>query len=78
MYNYALMLQNGKGGPQNLEGAREWYERAAKEGQINATFSYAAMLENGEGGPKKLEEARKWYKEARSESGLEELLMKVI
>ena len=41
MYNYALMLQNGKGGPQNLEGAREWYERAAKEGQINATLRKA-------------------------------------
>ena len=44
MFNYAVMLEKGKGGLQNLKEARGWYRRATKNGDSEAMFNYADML----------------------------------
>jgi Txe/YoeB family toxin of toxin-antitoxin system len=55
--NYALMLSKCEGGPQDLEGARDYHHRAAEKGYTSAEYNYAVMLYRGEGGDKNPEEA---------------------
>ena len=38
------MLERGQGGDKDLEGAREWFKKAADGGNTSSMFYYALML----------------------------------
>lgn len=46
--------------------ARSLWERAAKDGDIDALYALGVMNERGEGGPKDLERALGWYYAAKT------------
>jgi uncharacterized protein len=62
--NYAKMLLYGKGGPENREGARKYFLRAAEKELAKAEFYYGQMLKEGIGGDKDFKEARKYFLKA--------------
>ncbi len=64
MYDYALMLKRGQGGPVDLVGARKWFQEATIRGYAPAMYHYAVLLYDGQGGAVDLVGARKWYLEA--------------
>jgi TPR repeat protein len=64
MGNLGALFESGRGGPQSLETAREWYVKgAALNGRV-AMHNLGAMLENGRGTSKNLAEAKFWYERA--------------
>ncbi len=63
-YEVAVRLAEGKGVPQNLSSAFEWFERAAKKGMAPAQFRLAGLYEKGLGVKKNLETARRYYSAA--------------
>jgi TPR repeat protein len=64
MGNLGALFENGRGGSQLLETAREWYVKgAALNGRV-AMHNLGAMLENGRGISKNLAEAKSWYERA--------------
>ena len=58
------MYQNGEGGERDLEKAREWYNKAAKQGYPTAQYNLALMYKNGQGGEQDFVKARQWYTKA--------------
>jgi TPR repeat protein len=64
MGNLGALLESGRGGPQMLETAREWYLKgAALNGRV-AMRNLGTMLENGRGISKDPAEAKVWYERA--------------
>jgi localization factor PodJL len=63
-YEVAVRLAEGKGVPQNLSSAFEWFERAAKKGMAPAQFRLAGLYEKGLGVKKNLETVRRYYSAA--------------
>lgn len=49
-----------KGFKKNQIKAREWYRKAAEQGEPNAQYNLGLMLLNGEGGAKNIHEGIKW------------------
>ena len=49
-YKLGLVLREGDGGPQDMEGARRQFHLAAKQGHAEAQVSLGAMLREGVGG----------------------------
>ena len=60
-YEIAVRFAEGRGVPQDLSTAAEWFERAAKQGLIPAQFRLGALYEKGLGVKKSLENARRLY-----------------
>jgi localization factor PodJL len=60
-YEVALRYAEGRGVPQNLTEAAEWFERAAKQGLVPAQFRLGGFYEKGLGVKKDLEAARRFY-----------------
>ena len=60
-YEYAIMLFRSHGGPENPEGARKYFLRAAEKEHTDAEFHCALMIYGGHGGPQDREGARKYY-----------------
>ena len=56
--------------------ARTLWERAAKDGDVDAFYALGVMCERGEGGPKDLEQALGWYYAAQ-EKGVRQASAKV-
>ena len=52
------------GGTANLELARSWYEKAARQGHVLAQYALGNMWDYGEGGEQDYEQARFWYRAA--------------
>lgn len=63
-YDLALILEKGKGNPQNLSKAAEWYDRSAQQGFSPAMAQLANMYFTGSGREKNREQALYWYKKA--------------
>ena len=63
-YEVAVRFADGRGVPQDLTAAAEWFERAATHGLIPAQFRLAALYEKGQGVKKSLESARRLYTSA--------------
>jgi localization factor PodJL len=61
-------LADGRGVPQNLVDAADWFERAAKQGLAPAQFRLGGFYEKGFGVKKDLEAARRLYT-AAAEAG---------
>ena len=62
MRNVALMKRKGIGCDRDPEGARDYFEQAAKGGLATAAADLADMLLNGEGGPPDAKAAVHWLK----------------
>ncbi len=60
--NLGIMEQKGYISKPNYVTAREWFLKAAKQGQADAQNRYAALLDRGIGGEKDLIQAAKWRK----------------
>jgi localization factor PodJL len=60
-YEVAVRFADGRGVPVNLEGAAQWFGRAASKGVVPAQFRYASLLEKGQGVKKDLVQARQLY-----------------
>jgi TPR repeat protein len=55
----------GKGVPQNFVKAREYYEKAARQGHKDAQYNLGEMLyDNGKGVPQDFVKAREYYEKA--------------
>jgi hypothetical protein len=59
-----MMYKNGKAITEDYGKAREWFERAAAQGNINAQNALGDIYKNGLGVTKDTEQARIWYKKA--------------
>ncbi len=60
-HEVALRYAEGRGVPQSLTDAVEWFERAAKQGLAPAQFRLGGFYEKGLGVQKNLETARRFY-----------------
>ena len=50
--------------PQDYAKAREWYEKAAAGGNVNAMFGLGLIYEFGRGVAQDYAKAREWYQKA--------------
>jgi localization factor PodJL len=60
-YEIALRFAEGRGIPQNLPAAAQWFERAAKQGLPQAEFRLGDIYERGIGIKKDRESAQRFY-----------------
>jgi localization factor PodJL len=67
-YEIAQRFADGRGVPQNLAEAADWFDRAAKQGRVVAQFRLGGFYEKGFGVKKDLEAARRLYT-AAAEAG---------
>lgn len=65
-YKLGGYYQYGWAGPANFKLAREWYERAARQGHADAMLGLAIMDTQGQGGPADNKSAFKWLTVAAS------------
>jgi TPR repeat protein len=56
--------ENGCGVAQDYVKAREWYQRAADAGNIDAMINLGRLYLDGKGVPKDYGKAREWYQKA--------------
>ncbi len=63
-FEVAMRFVDGRGVPQNLGLAAEWFERAAKQGSAPAQFRLGGLYEKGLGVKKNLDLARRLYIQA--------------
>lgn len=61
MYNAAVFLMDGEGGPQDAREAGVWFRRAAERGVTDAQYNLGLMYETGRGVERSLSEARRWF-----------------
>jgi len=61
MYNAAIFLMEGEGGPQDVREAGVWFRRAAERGVTDAQYNLGLMYETGRGVDKNADEARRWF-----------------
>ena len=64
MANYGLMLIEGRGAPENLQGGIEWIRRAADRNYPPAQVSLGSLTEDGRGVAQDIAEAARWYRRA--------------
>jgi localization factor PodJL len=67
-YEIGLRYSEGRGMPQNLAEAADWFDRAAKQGLAPAQFRLGGFYEKGFGVKKDLDAARRLYS-AAAEAG---------
>jgi localization factor PodJL len=60
-YEIAQRYAEGRGVPQNLNEAADWYDKAAKQGLVPAQFRLGGFYEKGFGVKKDLDAARRLY-----------------
>ena len=58
------MYAEGDGVDQNYKKAKEWWERAARQGIAEASGNLANLYENGDGVKRNRKKARKWQEKA--------------
>lgn len=58
------MLEQGRGGAPDYDGALHWYRRAASQGNALAAFSLGQLYEQGRGVARDYAEAVRWYTRA--------------
>ena len=56
-----ILYFNGRGVRQDYDQARQWYLRAAAQGDANAQCNLGILYYEGEGVPKDYAEAARWY-----------------
>lgn len=64
-YNVGYIYANGKGVQKDMDKARKWYEKAAKQDNGAAQYNLAQLYHaDGENDPHGYEKARYWYEKA--------------
>ncbi len=58
--DYGLLVYQGRGVPQSINEAADWFGKAAQAGDDEGMFLYAFTLAKGEGVPQNFEEAYYW------------------
>ena len=61
------MYSAGRGGAQDYAKAREWWEKAAAQGNADAQYNLGVVYENGKGVTKDLFKAREWYEQVAAQ-----------
>jgi len=61
MYNTALFLAEGEGGPRDPEAAAGWLRKAAERGVVDAQYNLGLMYLGGQGIEAEPDEARRWF-----------------
>jgi localization factor PodJL len=61
MFNLAMYLYEGFGGPKDDAESARWFRQAADRGLVDAQYNLGRLFERGEGVPQDLGEAYKWY-----------------
>ena len=56
---------------QNIVKARELYQKAADQGDINAQYNLAFMYQKGQGGEKQLDKARELYQKTADKGNID-------
>jgi TPR repeat protein len=64
MYSQANRYYFGQGVAQDYAKAREWYEKAADQGNVDAMFNLGFLYANGQGVAQDYSKAREWYEKA--------------
>src|SRR5262249_14744528 len=64
MNNIGVLHYNGQGVPQDYAKAREWFEKAADEGDTTAMNNIGVLYEHGQGVPQDYAKAREWSENA--------------
>jgi TPR repeat protein len=79
MFNLGLLYHNGHGVAQDYAMAREWFGKAADEGNASAMFNLGVFYDEGFGVAQDYAKAREWYEKAaarghaRARAHLEEM-----
>jgi TPR repeat protein len=55
------MYGNGLGVPQDYKSARQWFHKAAEQGNANAQFNLGVMYAKGVGVPQDYVQAHMWF-----------------
>jgi localization factor PodJL len=63
-FEIAARFTEGRGVPQNLEEAAQWYKRAAEQGLAPAQYRLGSLYEKGKGVAKDPRQAQTWYERA--------------
>ncbi len=66
-FNLGICYYLGKGIPQNLKKAVEWFQKAAIQGIAQAQLSLAICYQEGKGIAQDLKKAVEWYKKAATQ-----------
>ena len=64
MYDYALFLAEGEGGPKSEPEAVKWFAKAAEHGLLDAQYNLGVVHAEGIGTEKNLAEALFWFEVA--------------
>jgi tetratricopeptide (TPR) repeat protein len=63
-----VLYADGNGVARDYNRAREWYEKAAAAGSVDAMYYLIELYENGRGVARDYDKARKWYEKAITRS----------
>lgn len=65
--NLGLQYYNGQGVPQDYATARQWWEKAAAQGDVSAQYNLGVLYAEGQGVPQDYVQARQWYEKAAAQ-----------
>ena len=63
-FSLGVMYANGKGVPQDLTQAVNWFRKAADQGNADAQANLGAMYDKGQGVPQDFVQAVNWFRKA--------------
>ncbi|MBB5753388.1 peptidoglycan-binding protein [Prosthecomicrobium pneumaticum] len=69
-FEVAARYAEGRGAPQDMALAAQWYERAANGGVAVAQYRLASLYERGEGVPRDPARAKSWYERAAAQGNV--------
>jgi TPR repeat protein len=64
MFVLGSMYEDGKGVAQDYGEARDWYEKAADAGNLNAMFNLGQLYLKGQGVDQDYGKAREWFQKS--------------
>jgi len=59
-----VLYRKGRGVPQDNVQARQWYEKAATQGQAKVQYNLGTLYLNGGGAPKDYQQVLRWFRMA--------------
>jgi uncharacterized protein len=64
-----FMYATGRGVPQNMTAAAEWYRRGAEQGHAMAQYLLGLLYDKGQGVPRDVVEAHRWLNLSAARAG---------
>ena len=62
------MYRDGQGVAQDYAKAREWWEKAAAQGDVDAQYNLGFMYYDGRGGVRNYAKAREWFEKVAAQT----------